>query len=312
MDISWISNEAKHLHDFFVSIFFTVASLLMVTGVLVEYFKVPLGNMPAFSQLVGRALVATILLIAYPEISNTVCNIADSIAEKLGDINTLSNVLASAGAAIKEFSWSWTSVGDSLLSVISILAYGILYITVYFFNAGIVYCLVLLFIFSPLMIAFFILPQTAGLTGGLFRTLFEVATWKIVWTVLGTLLWSTTLANFQNASENNFVTLLTLTLMLTFSIILTPIVTKQLISGGLSNIATQTASLAGMAMTAGVLSPGVLAAKGATLSKNAYVSSAKFGFKQAKKGYNNGRKFVSSLREPPPDNVIPFPKPPKK
>ena len=93
--------------------------------------------------------------MAYPEISNTVSAVADSVAEHLGSINSFSNVLASAGAALKEHSWSWTSIGDSLLSVVSYAAYLILYVTVYFFDAAIVYCLVLLYIFSPIMIVFY-------------------------------------------------------------------------------------------------------------------------------------------------------------
>ncbi len=68
MDISWISSQAKEIHTFFVSIFYILATLLLLIGVLLEYFKMPIGGVPATSQLVGRALVAAILLVAYPEI----------------------------------------------------------------------------------------------------------------------------------------------------------------------------------------------------------------------------------------------------
>ena len=68
MDISWISSQAKEIHQFFVSIFYSLAILLLVIGVLIDYFKMPVGGMPAFQQLVGRALVAAILLTAYPQI----------------------------------------------------------------------------------------------------------------------------------------------------------------------------------------------------------------------------------------------------
>jgi len=297
MDISWISSEAKTIHGFFVSIFYTLATLLLLIGVLIEYFKAPIGGVPAFSQLVGRALVAAILLIAYPEISNTVAAIADAVAERLGSLNTFHNVLQSAGAAMKEHSWSWTSIGDTLLSVVSYAAYLVLYITVFFFDAAIVYCLVLLYIFSPIMIVFYILPQTASLTGGLFRTLFEVATWKIVWCVLGTLLWSTALNNFKNSGQGNFITLIALTLMLVFSLVLTPLVVKSLISGTISNMASQTAGLAAIGLSAGMLSPAAMAGMAKVGTKKAATWGLKQTGKGIKAGYKGGRSAAGLVRK---------------
>lgn len=316
MDISFISAEAKTLHSFFVSMFYMLSTILLLIGVLLEYFKMPVGGALSFPQLVGRTFIAAILLAAYPEISNMVASVADAVAEKIGDLNSFSNLLQGAGNALKEHSWSWTSVGDTLLSVVSYLAYFILYITVFFFDAAIVYCLVLLYIFSPLMIAFYILPQTAGMTTGLFRTLFEIATWKIVWSVLGTLLWSTALNNFKNPGEGNFITLLALTMMLTFSIILTPLVVKSLISGALSGIASQTAGLAAVGMSAGFLTPAAVAGMAKVGTKKAGSWALKTtgqglskSWKATKQTHSQIRKtFSSNPSAKHPNNVIQFPK----
>ncbi len=287
--MSWISAEAKTLHSFFVSIFYILMTILILIGVLIEYFKMPIGGVPAFSQLIGRALVAAVLLAAYPEISNAVAAVADSIAERIGDLNSYRHVLESAGAALKEHSWSWTSIGDTLLSVVSYAAYLILYLTVYFFNAAIVYCLILLYVFSPLLIAFYVLPQTAAMTSGLFRTLFEIAAWKIVWAVLGTLLWSTALNNFKNSGHGNFITLLALTMMLAFSIVLTPLVVRSLISGSLSGIASQTAGLAAVGLSAGFLSPAALAGLSSAGAKKAGAWTLKKTGAVASKAYSSSR-----------------------
>ncbi len=324
MDIGFISAEAKTLHSFFVSMFYMLSTILLLIGVLLEYFKMPVGGSLSFPQLVGRTFIAAILLAAYPEISNMVAAVADAVADKIGDLNSFHHLLESAGAALKEHSWSWTSVGDTLLSVVSYLAYFILYITVFFFDAAIVYCLVLLYIFSPLMIAFYILPQTAGMTTGLFRTLFEIATWKIVWSVLGTLLWSTALNNFKNPGQGNFITLLALTLMLTLSVILTPMVVKSLISGALSGIAGQTAGLAAMGLSAGFLSPAAVAGMAKIGTKKVGSWALKTtgqglskSWKATKQSSSQIRKtFSSGPSAQLPNNVIPFPKkdpqPPKK
>lgn len=295
MDISWISSQAKDIHTFFVSIFYALAILLLVVGVLIDYFKMPIGGVPGFGQLVGRALVAAILLIAYPQISNWVAALADAVSDHLGSLNTFHNVLKSAGTVFKDHSWSWTSVGDTLLSVVAVVVYFILYLTVYFFDAAIVYCLVLLYIFSPIMIAFYILPQTASLTSGLFRTLFEIAAWKIVFSVLGTLLWSTALHDFE-AKGQNFITLLALTLMLAFSILLTPLVVKSLISGALSGMAAQTAGLAAIGLSAGVASPAALAALSKTGTQKAYGWAASKTWQGAKKTYQGIKKTSGFMK----------------
>lgn len=310
MDISWISSEAKTIHAFFVSIFYVSATVLLLLGVLIEYFKMPLGGVPAFTQLIGRTLIAAILLVAYPEISNAVAAVADAVSEHLGSMNNYHQVLQAAGAALKDHSWHWTSLGDTLLSVVSYAAYLILYLTVFFFDAAIVYCLVLLYIFSPVMIVFYILPQTAGMTSGLFRTLFEVASWKIVFSVLGTLLWSTALNNFQNSHQASFITLLALTLMLAFSILLTPLVVKNLIGGALSGMASQTAGLAAVALSAGALSPAALA--GAT--KLTTVKAAKFSGRMSgkiiSKGYQGGQLVGKKIKNRFRENIQASNRPP--
>lgn len=294
MDISWISSQAKEIHDFFVQIFYSLAVLLILVGVILDYFKLPIGGVPSFAVLVGRALVASILLIAYPQISNWVSTIADAVADHLGSANHYSKVLDAAGETLMNHSWSWTSIGDTVLSVAAMASYGILFLSVYFFDAAIIYCLVLLYIFSPLLIAFYILPQTASMTTGAFRTLFEIAAWKIVFAVMGTLLWSTALNSFEQKGQN-FITLLALSLMLAFSILLTPIVVKNLISGAISNIATQTAGLAAMGITAGYASPAVLAGLAKKGSGNAY----KFGYRLTKEKFNQLRSSSDDNKKKP-------------
>ncbi|MBK9323729.1 MAG: hypothetical protein IPM97_12440 [Bdellovibrionaceae bacterium] len=44
MDIGFISAEAKTLHSFFVSMFYMLSTILLLIGVLLEYFKMPVGG----------------------------------------------------------------------------------------------------------------------------------------------------------------------------------------------------------------------------------------------------------------------------
>lgn len=261
VDFTWITQEAKTLHGIFMSLFYSFAGVLLLIGVAIEYFKVPLGGVPGFSQLVGRVLIAGLLLVSYPEIANAVADVSDALASRVGDLNSFKLVLGKAGEAIKTLSWSWSSMGDTFIFVISYLSFYVLHVTVYFFDAAIAYAWVVLYVFSPLLIAMFILPQTASATSALFRSIFEISGWKIVWSVLGTLLWSSAIHNFENVNtQTNFITTITYTIILSLSVIFTPLVVRALINKGVAGMASTLSGTAGTALVASVAGPASLTA----------------------------------------------------
>ena len=61
-DLTWLSQEADKIHGIFYSLFFTLATVILLVGVVIEYFKFPLTGSANFSRLIGRALIATLLL----------------------------------------------------------------------------------------------------------------------------------------------------------------------------------------------------------------------------------------------------------
>jgi hypothetical protein len=67
MDMGWLSNEAREIHTLFAGLFFTVVLTLLLTGVVLNFFRMPMGQVPEFMQLVGRAIVAAFLLAALPD-----------------------------------------------------------------------------------------------------------------------------------------------------------------------------------------------------------------------------------------------------
>lgn len=115
----------------------------------------------------------------------------------------------------------------------------------------------LCFVLSPLLIAFFVLPQTAGATKALYRTLLEVASWKIIWSLMAALLWKSTLTQLNSTatSDPNFITTVAYMIMLALSVIATPLVVKAFIGPGLSGIAGMAMTGAAAISSAGLLTP---------------------------------------------------------
>jgi hypothetical protein len=135
-------------------------------------------------------------------------------------------------------SFSWVSIKDSVLIMISYLTFFILYITVYLADAFFLFTWMLLYIFSPILIGMYVLPITSGATTKLFRSLIEVCIWKIVWCCLSALLWSMALSKINDpATQVSFLTAIILNLMLALSVLATPIVTSAFLNSGVSTLA---------------------------------------------------------------------------
>lgn len=249
-DIAWLATEAKKIHEIFSGYFYLIVTVLMLLGIAIEYFKWPIGQVPNFGTLVGRALIAAILLHAYPEITNTIADVADSISGKLGDLNNFKLILDRMGDKLGELSWSWVSVKETVMLLLSFLTFFILYISIYIADSFYIYVWVMLYVFSPLLIALYVLPITAGATSGLFKSLIEVACWKIVWSVIATLLWSAALSQInQDGSQVNFLTAIGFNIILAGSLLLTPFVVHALAGGGLAQMGKDLSSLAVGGMT---------------------------------------------------------------
>src|ERR1700727_3012071 len=91
-NFSWLSQQAQQVHAIFNGLFYVLILTLLSLGILMEYFKWPLGGVPAFSQLIGRALVAAILLHSLPEVMNAIADVTDALTKQLGDFNQIKGV----------------------------------------------------------------------------------------------------------------------------------------------------------------------------------------------------------------------------
>lgn len=257
-DLSWLAQEARNIHAVFESMFYGLAAVLVLVGVIAEYFKLPIGGMAFTPELVGRVLIAAFLLHTYPEVTNTLSDVTDALASRIGDYNNFNLVTTRMKDKLDTMSWSWTAVKDSIIMLFSFLTFFILYISVFITNAGVIYVWTILYVFSPILIAFFILPATAGATKALYRSLIEVCMWKIVWATLAALLWSSALSD-MNRTDINFLTVISFNLILALSLLATPIVVSALASKGMSSMAS---SAIGTAAMAAAFSPTLVAKKG--------------------------------------------------
>jgi hypothetical protein len=268
-DMSWLAQEARQLHTIFTSFFYLLVTVLLLLGVLIEYFKLPLGGDASFSALVGRVVVAAILLHSYPEVTNLIADVTESVAKQIGDLNSIKLVLSKMGDKIDELTWSWTSVKESVIFLISFISFFALYLSVYIIEAVQLYAWTLLYIVSPVLIALFVLPATAGATKALYHSLIEISCWKIVWSLLATLLWSAVLSKMtQPGSDINFLSAVCYNLMLAGSVLMAPMIVGALAGSGIANLVRNTSG--GIAAATAFLTPKAIMAAGKMVSRKGY------------------------------------------
>lgn len=239
MDMSWLATEAKTLHMIFSNMFFVLITTFLVIGVILEFFKISSGLVPQFPQLVARVFIAAMLLVTLPEFMNAIATITDAMTNEIGQFLQFMEVLDKLSDKFREMSFSWVSIKDHVMIIISYLSFYALYISVYLADAFFLYSWMLIYVFSPLLIAFYVFPSTAGATTMLFKSIIEVCAWKIVWCVLSVLLWSIALSDINNPEHKiNFLTAIILNLMLAFSILKTPKITKSFLGSGVSAVSS--------------------------------------------------------------------------
>lgn len=311
-DLTWLSEQARQIHQIFESMFYLFVTTLFLIGILIEYFKWPIGGIPTFSTLVGRVLIAAILLHTYPDISNALADFVDALSKKLGDLNNFNLVLAKMGERFDEFTIKniGLSIKEGLVWIVSFVAYAMLYITVHAVNAFLLLSWTILYVCSPFLIALFVLPSTSIATKTLFRSLIEVSCWKIVWSILATLLWSYAVSDISKPGHDvSFITVIFLNLLLAGSLLLTPLVVHALTGAGMSSLGSAAGGLiAGATMGA----PFSFIQTGTKISKRGYkFSGAQFAknkmFPKEQRKKRKPSNRHSNLKPPEWHKEVPWP-----
>lgn len=138
-DVSWVIETSRDLRMIFESMFYAFVTLLLLVGVVIEYFKLPLGGLPTLAPLVGRVLVAFLLLASYTEVANGISKVSDALSADINGTNDLLTGVQLAWDKMQKLDWGWTSIGQTLIWFVGYLSYAVLYLSVFFFDAAMLY-----------------------------------------------------------------------------------------------------------------------------------------------------------------------------
>lgn len=265
---------ARDLHQEFVNMYYLFLPVFFALAVAVAWFKSPTGS-PEFLDIVKRAVVATILLAAFPDIANAILFVTEGVADKIDKLNSLDTLIRMAQEKSEGYSVSVTSMilqfNDLIIATLSFLSYLILYIARYLTIAMYHFFWIFFMISAPLLLLFNLFEGTQQITKNLFKGMIEVACWKIVWAILGAMLAALSFGDAYRA-EGSYLVLIVMNFVIAIAMLMTPSMVKSLVGGGIQSMS----SAIGAASVAAIAAAPARAATMAATSRNAISTAGNF------------------------------------
>lgn len=269
-----LGSLARDLHQEFVNMYYLFLPVFFALAVVIAWFKSPSGS-PEFLDIVKRAVVATILLAAFPDIANAILFITEGVAEKIDKLNSLDTLIRMAQEKSDGYTVSVTSVilqfNDLIVATLSFLSYLILYIARYLTIAMYHFFWIFFMISAPLLLLFNLFEGTQQITKNLFKGMIEVACWKIVWAILGAMLAALSFGDAYRA-EGSYLVLIVMNFVIAIAMLMTPSIVKSLVGGGMQTMS----SAFGAASVAAMAAAPAKAATMASTSRNAINTAGNF------------------------------------
>ena len=236
---------ARELYFELKSFYFLLLPLFFLVSLILTWFQ----GSGDFLEKVKRVFVATLLLIGFPEITQAILEITNGLADKIDDMSGIENIMKMAGEKIESYQKpsfkSLLMFGDLLVAVLTYLSYIILYcgrfvmLAIYHFSWS------FLTILSPVILLFHVFSPK--MTVNLFKSMVEIASWKIVWAILSLILkslpWGKTLE-----LEGNYLTLIVMNFVIALCMVGTPLVVRSLVGSGFTAFTSSLTPIVAMTM----------------------------------------------------------------
>ncbi len=226
---------ARTLHDDFVRLYYLILPIFFMIAVVIEWFKTGTSD-GSFIAIVRRALICTLLVVAFKDISQGIVAISDGIADRIDNMSGLDAFLKMASEKTSTYTFSVQSLilasDDLIIAVLSYLSYFLVYLARYLMIAMYYFYWIFLSISAPLLILFGVFRSTIQIPINLFRSMCEVASWKICWAILSAMLKALAFGDLYKM-ESSYLTVIILNFVIAVALICVPLVVRSLVGSGI-------------------------------------------------------------------------------
>jgi hypothetical protein len=268
-----LHNHARVLHGEMVGIFWIILPSLVAVLIVLEILKND-DSGPNVASILKRVLLCIFMLWSFDFVVNIIAMVSDGITHKIRGTEDVWQALKQLGPDSSKSSGSMFDIREHIVYFFAIASYLIAYIGFFASTALVNFVWAILYIVAPLIFPCFVARTTAPIVANLYRGLISVATWKILWTLLGSLLIKMAMNPKIVGIEDYFLSMV-INLLIGLSMLLIPLFTRSLISDGLQSAAS-----------------GLAAAPGLLTARSMSMAAKKLGKKGVSKGIE-GAQFAS-------------------
>lgn len=301
-----LGSVAFKLHTEMRNLYYLMLPVFFMASVGMVWIQNPVGG-PDFIDKVKRAFIASLLLAGFAEITDAMLFLTNGIADKIDNMSGIDAVMQMASEKTHSYTISpmtpILAFDDMLMAVLSYASFAVLYFARFIMVAIYHFSWVFLSIMAPILLLFHVFSSTV--TVNLFRAMFEVASWKVVWSVLSAMLKALPFGTWY-AMDGNYLTIIVLNFVIAICMVGTPLLVRSLVGSGFTAMAS---GLTGATTALMLAAPAkALAVKG--IAGQFLGDMHGFG-----RGLNSklgqGGMSVGGAPPPPPQNTPP-PTPPSK
>lgn len=206
---------------------------LFLVSVAVSY-STDLGISGAILVKLKRLFLVAILLVAFPMIAEFVQILGVEIARSIDDMTGIDMVLDAASKKAELYSFDLEGLinlgSDLLIGSLVLVSFVILIVARFFLLAFQHFYWFLLVALGPFLILGSLFEASSGITKGLFKTMFQISCWPVIWSILSAFLKALPFASTY-AVEGNLITIVTLNLIIAVALLFSPFIVSQLADG---------------------------------------------------------------------------------
>lgn len=181
-----------------------------------------------------RLVLVALLLVTFPRIAEFSQILGVEIAKSIDNMAGIDMVLEAAAKRAEDYSFDLQgllNLGSDLISgVLVLLSFMILVVARFLLLAFQHFYWFLLVTLGPFLILGTLFESSAGITRGLFKNMFQVASWPIIWSILSAFLKAMPFASAYSGA-GGFITVITLNLIIAVALLFSPFIVSQLCEG---------------------------------------------------------------------------------
>lgn len=181
-----------------------------------------------------RLFIVALLLVSFPTIAEFAQSIGVEIAKSIDDMTGIDMILDAAAKKAESYSFNLESIlsmgSDLIMGALTLISFLILVVARYFLLAFQHFYWLLLVVLAPFLILATLFESASGITRNLFKNMFQVAAWPVIWSILSAFLKATPFASIYE-TDGRLLTIITLNLIISIALLFSPFIVSQLCEG---------------------------------------------------------------------------------